>query len=138
MGLKRNLVLAVFACILGLWVTGDRVLAAGDNAADNAQAGNVQGPGRGQIRDRIRAAMANNGITPEQRRRIRALVDEIRAKLQGLRVQAQQGNRAGIPGQLRSILQDLRQQIATILTPQQQAKLQELWQQRRQGAAGAQ
>ena len=83
------------------------------------------GGGPGAMIERLRDSLQKLDLSEEQRAKIKDVMEGARAKFQQLREEAQ-NDAAQMRDKGRELMQDTRQQLRGILTPEQQQKLREL------------
>jgi Spy/CpxP family protein refolding chaperone len=79
----------------------------------------------GAFMQRLHSAVDQLQLSTEQRMRVRHVMDETSQRLQDLRRDAQNGG-SQLHEKFQAIVQDMRQQLRSILTPQQQEQLRDL------------
>jgi Spy/CpxP family protein refolding chaperone len=78
---------------------------------------------------KLRDSLEKLDMTPDQKTRVLAVLDDLRTKIADLRTQAQSGTPADeIREKGRAIMEDNRKKLIELLTPEQQEKLHELMQ----------
>jgi len=76
-------------------------------------------PHSGDVPDRMREHMRRTlGLTPEQEKKIAPIVDATSAKLETIRVETAE--------RVRTVMEDSKKEVAPLLTPEQQKKLDQL------------
>lgn len=91
---------------------------------------NLPAGGRGQgFARRLEEAMERLQLTAEQREKAGKVRQEMQEKMRGLRERFE-GDPQGLAEAARELMQDLRQKLGEILTPEQQQQLREMLQQR--------
>ena len=76
-------------------------------------------PHSGDVPDRMREHMRRTlGLTAEQEKKIAPIVDATSAKLESIRVETAE--------RVRSVMEDSKKEVAPLLTPEQQKKLDQL------------
>lgn len=98
--------------------------AAGQLGVDLPAAGRGQG-----FAQRLEEAMERLQLTAEQREKVAKIRREMQEKMRGLRERFE-GDRQGLAEAARELMQDLRQKLGEILTPEQQQQLRDMLQQR--------
>ena len=76
-------------------------------------------PHSGDVPDRMREHMRRSlGLTPEQEKKIAPIIDATSAKLETIRVETAE--------RVRTVMEDSKKEVAPLLTPEQQKKLDSL------------
>jgi Spy/CpxP family protein refolding chaperone len=127
------------ACVLAAVVIGwsPATVLAQAPTTQNAPAGAHRTPGEALAW--FKAALAKLDLTADQQTKINAIIADAKTQLQALRSQAGTGtgDHAALREKARAIVRDAHQKIAAVLTPEQKAKLREMWKQDHPGAASA-
>jgi len=98
-------------------------------AGQGGGAGAGAGAGAGNIVQRIKEAIDKLDLTPEQKPKVEAVLEDLKTKMADLRAQVQSGtSRDEIRQKAQAIREESRAKLMEILTPEQQAKLHELMQ----------
>lgn len=79
--------------------------------------------GQGQLAERLREALADVGLTDEQKTQVDTILSETRGKIEALRGDVQQTDPQALREQVRTIMQETRETIADVLTPEQRAQM---------------
>jgi Spy/CpxP family protein refolding chaperone len=95
-----------------------------EQKAKRAQAG-PGGPGgpRGNPADRLQAALDKADLSSDQKEKTKPIIEVVRKKFEELRSQIQGGDRAAIREKIKTLMDDTRDKLKDILTPEQAEKV---------------
>lgn len=102
--------------------------------------GGAGGPGagggpRGNMADRLQAALDKVDLSSDQKEKVKPIIDDVRKKFEELRSQLQGGDRAAMREKFTALMNDTRDKLKEILTPEQGEKLRAALQAGRPGGA---